>query len=190
MLVQVMDGGSGGMSDLEISVVLFSPTGETVLEEDKQPRGDHRITAPQTGDYKLCLSNKFSVLSSKTVNLEVLVGPDDGPGGPGGPGGPDELEGLNSVREETTDSHLECKIKKIRDWLSQASRLQDHLRVTDLKDRRITEHNFERINFLSASSLIVLLGSSITQVILLRSLFEEKSYWILDEADYFLDECE
>ena len=83
--------------------------------------------------------------------------------------------GLSSVREEIPDSHLESQLRKIKDWLGQASRLQDQIRVTDLKDRKITEHNFERINFLSASSLIVLLGSCLTQVILLRSLFEEKS---------------
>ena len=76
--VQVMDGGSGGISELDINVLLVSPTGQTLLAEYKQPRGQLRLTAPLTGDYKLCLSNKFSFLSSKTVNLEVLVGPEDG----------------------------------------------------------------------------------------------------------------
>ena len=66
------------MSELDISLLLVSPEGQTVLSDYKQSRGDHRLTAHQAGDYKLCLSNKFSFLSSKTVNLEVLVAPEDG----------------------------------------------------------------------------------------------------------------
>ena len=107
------------MSELDISLLLVSPDGETVLSDYKQSRGDHRLTALQAGDYKLCLSNKFSFLSSKTVNLEVLAAPEDEA---------DDLAGLSSVGEETPDSHIESQLRKIKDWLAKASHLQDRVK--------------------------------------------------------------
>ena len=61
-MLQVTDGGRGQMSELDISVLLLSPDGQTVLADYKQSRGEHRVPALQAGDYKLCLSNKFSFL--------------------------------------------------------------------------------------------------------------------------------
>ena len=171
--LKVLDGGSGQLAERDINFLLISPGGQTLLADYKQSRGDHQLNASQTGDYKVCLSNKFSFLSLKTVNLEVVVGLEDEL---------EDLAGLSYLREEDQDSEIDhfhseigSQLIRIKDLLGRASRLQDHIRVTDTKDRKICEHNFERVNFLSACGLIVLLGSSLTQVILLRSLFEEKS---------------
>ena len=59
--------------------------------------------------------------------------------------------------------------------LRKAINIQDQIRVTDLKDRSVAEHNFERVNFMSIFYLIVLVTSGLIQVILLRSLFDDKS---------------
>ena len=165
LALQVIDGGSGELAEQDLSFLLVSPEGETLRAEEKQHRGDHQLTASQTGDYKLCLGNKFSFLSSRTVSLEVQVEREEGA---------DDLAELSYVREERRDSQMDSQLRKIKAWLIEATRLQDQIRVTDRKDRKISEHNFERVNFLSACSLVLLLGSSLTQVILLRSLFEEK----------------
>jgi hypothetical protein len=37
------------------------------------------------------------------------------------------------------------------------------------------EHNFERVNFMSSLYVVVLLVAGVGQVVLLRSLFDEKS---------------
>ena len=52
---------------------------------------------------------------------------------------------------------------------------QDLIRITDLKDRSIMEHNFERVNLMSIFYVVVMLVTGVGQVVLLRSLFDEKS---------------
>ena len=42
-----MDGGGGQMSSLDISFLLASPDGQTLLSDYKQSRGDHQLTAAQ-----------------------------------------------------------------------------------------------------------------------------------------------
>ena len=49
---------------------------------------------------------------------------------------------------------------------------QDLIRVTDLKDRTLAEHNFERVNFMSIVYLIVLVVSGLAQVRVFSHLFE------------------
>ena len=66
-------------------------------------------------------------------------------------------------------------MKKIKDDITKARHLQDQIRVTDLKDRSIAEHNFERVNFMSTVYVIILVISGLSQVALLRSLFDDKS---------------
>merc|ERR1719232_1007283 len=60
-------------------------------------------------------------------------------------------------------------------YLAKTRHLQDQIRVTDLKDRSIAEHNFERVNFMSTVYVIILVISGLSQVALLRSLFDDKS---------------
>ena len=52
---------------------------------------------------------------------------------------------------------------------------QDLIRITDLKDRSIMEHNFERVNLMSIFYVVLMLVAGVGQVVLLRSLFDEKS---------------
>jgi len=59
--------------------------------------------------------------------------------------------------------------------MEKARHLQELIRLTDLKDRSVAEHNFERVNYMSVIYLVVLLLSGAAQVVLLRSLFDEKS---------------
>ena len=91
--------------------------------------------------------------------------------------------GINEIarcRSVATTLILVCymfqsQLKKIKDDISKARHLQDQIRVTDLKDRSIMEHNFERVNFMSTFYLVVLIASGLFQVLLLRSLFDDKS---------------
>ena len=66
-------------------------------------------------------------------------------------------------------------MKKIKDDIVKAIHIQNQIRVTDLKDRSIAEHNFERVNFMSTFYVIILVIFGLCQVALLRSLFDEKS---------------
>ena len=52
---------------------------------------------------------------------------------------------------------------------------QDLIRMTDLKDRSIMEHNFERVNLMSIFYVVLMIAAGFGQVVLLRSLFDERS---------------
>merc|ERR1719348_1337678 len=61
----VLDGGHG---DLDINFRIVSPDGTDVVNNVKSRNGIHKnhgVGAP--GDYKVCLDNTFSYISSKTV---------------------------------------------------------------------------------------------------------------------------
>ena len=85
------------------------------------------------------------------------------------------------------------KLKKIKDDIAKAKHqqvylfsyfdpkpiminfFQDLIRITVLKDRSIMEHNFERVNLMSMFYVVFILVAGIGQVVLLRSLFDERS---------------
>jgi len=170
---QVIDGGSGQMAELDINFRIVSPGGQPIFAEFKKPDGTHTYKSEETGDYKICFDNKFSYLSSKTVYFEIFNVNEDEEY--------DDLAGIfddEELPEEYYDvqvSDIESQLKKIKDDISRARHLQDQIRVTDLKDRSVAEHNFERVNFMSTFYLVVLVASGICQVLLLRSLFDDKS---------------
>jgi len=170
---QVIDGGSGQLSELDISFRLVDPKGKPLFAEFKKPDGAHTVRAEEEGDYKICFDNKFSYLSSKVVYFEILNVNED-----------EDYDDLAGLWDENGDyvgeydvevSDIEAQLKKIKDDIVKARHLQDQIRVTDLKDRGIAEHNFERVNFMSTFYVIILVISGLAQVVMVRSLFDEKS---------------
>jgi len=170
---QVIDGGSGQTAELDINFRIVNPKGHPIFAEFKKPDGSHTYKSEELGDYKICFDNKFSYLSSKTVYFEIFNINEEEEY--------DDLAGIfddEELPEEYYDvqvSDIESQLKKIKDDISKARHLQDQIRVTDLKDRSIMEHNFERVNFMSTFYLVVLIASGLFQVLLLRSLFDDKS---------------
>ncbi|XP_023337367.1 transmembrane emp24 domain-containing protein 1 isoform X2 [Eurytemora carolleeae] len=159
---QVVDGGSGQYSELDINFRVMHPRGHPLVAEFKKSDGVFSQTVKDSGDYKICFENKFSYVSSKTIYFEVINENEDIDY--------DDFAAIFSEEEEPEIyelqvSDIEDKLKKIKDDMEKARHLQDMIRVTDLKDRSLAEHNFERVNFMSIIYLVVLL----------RSLFDEKS---------------
>jgi len=171
---QVIDGGAGQMSELDINFRIINHRGQPIFAEFKKPDGAHTVRAEEVGDYKICFDNKFSYLSSKVVYFEIMnVNEDEDY---------DDLAGIFDDEEDDREEYydvqvtdIESQLKKIKDDISKARHLQDQIRVTDLKDRSIAEHNFERVNFMSTFYVIILVISGLCQVLLVRSLFDDKS---------------
>ena len=63
----------------------------------------------------------------------------------------------------------------VRGKLTRAQEFQDQIRAFEARDRNTAEGNFTRVNFWSMIHLITLLITGIVQVIMVRSLFDEKS---------------
>lgn len=170
---QVIDGGDGQLSELDINFRLLSPRGHPLVAEFKQSEGAHSHLVEEVGDYKICFDNTFSYLSSKTVYFELLNENEEEEY--------DDLkeifgdEDMDAEYYEVSVAEIEVKLKKIKDDIAKAKHQQDLIRITDLKDRSIMEHNFERVNTMSMFYVVVVLVAGVGQVVLLRSLFDEKS---------------
>ena len=59
--------------------------------------------------------------------------------------------------------------------LDKARNLQTVLKMFEARDRNIVESNFDRVNFLSCVQLVIMLGVGLTQVIMIRNLFNDGS---------------
>jgi len=171
---QVVDSGSGQYSELDINFRVLHPRGHPLIAEFKKSDGVFSQTIKEAGDYKICFDNKFSYVSSKTVYFELINENEELDY--------DDLAAIFKDGDyeepeiyEVQVADIEEKLKKIKDGMEKARHLQDLIRVTDLKDRSLMEHNFERVNNMSVVYLIVLIGSGLAQVLLLRSLFDDKS---------------
>lgn len=66
-------------------------------------------------------------------------------------------------------------VAKVRGKLIRAQEFQDHIRTFEARDRNIAESNFSRVNFWSGVHVVVLVVTGIIQVIMVRSLFDDKS---------------
>jgi len=171
---QVIDGGSTQMSELDINFRIMNPRGQPLIAEFKKSDGAHSQRVEELGDYKICFDNKFSYVSSKTVYFEMInENEDEDYDDLAGIFDDDEEEDSEYYEVQVTD--IEGKLKKIKEDIVKARHLQDLIRVTDLKDRTIMEHNFERVNVMSCLYVFVLIAAGLCQVVLVRSLFDDKS---------------
>jgi len=172
---QVIDGGDGEFSELDLNFRVMHPRGHPLVAEFKKPDGTFNQKIQDPGDYKICFDNTFSIVSSKMVYFEVINENEDVDY--------DDIADIfgddNAVTEseiyEIKVSDIEQKLKKIKEDIGKARHMQDQIRVTDMKDRSIMEHNFERVNFMSTAYLILMVAAGFLQVYLMRSLFDEKS---------------
>ena len=64
---------------------------------------------------------------------------------------------------------------RVRGQLTKAQQYQDQLRAFEARDRNTVESNFSRVNFWSIVHIAGLVVTGFIQVIMLRSLFDEKS---------------
>jgi len=144
------------------------------MGEFKKSDGAHSHTMEEMGDYKICFDNQYSYLTSKTVYFEI-VNEDEAEDYDDLAGIFDDLDDQYADDYEIQVSDIEAKLKKIKEDIAKARHLQDLIRVTDLKDRSTMEHNFERVNFMSSFYVIILIVAGLAQVVLVRSLFDEKS---------------
>ena len=59
--------------------------------------------------------------------------------------------------------------------MKKSRHLQEQIRAHEFRDQSIAEHNFERINFWSFVQVAIMIAAGLTQVMMIRSIFDEKS---------------
>jgi len=166
---QVIEGG-----DLDVNFILHGPNGRVIITEHRKQDGLHKISAKEAGIYMLCLDNTFSRFAKKSVFLEVLTEEPD----PEWKKGEDEL----FAQYEIDEGQYEIKLEDIRNAanrmkknLDKSRQMQKQLRNYETKDRSRQEDNFTRVNTWSVIQLAVMMTVGFIQVIMIRSLFEDKS---------------
>ncbi|XP_076034468.1 transmembrane emp24 domain-containing protein 1-like [Oratosquilla oratoria] len=170
---QVIDGGQG---DLDIDFSVTKPKGGVIIQDFRKPEGSHRHTADEEGDYRICWDNTFSRFNSKTIFFGIMIENDNDD---------DDDEGLwdegfeNSI---TAEEVYEMKVDDIKDamdrirgHLTKSRFMQDQLRAYEARDRNVAESNYTRVNTWSLVNISVMIVTGLIQVMLLRSLFDEKS---------------
>ena len=72
-------------------------------------------------------------------------------------------------------SFFQSKMDRMTENLDKARSLQTVLKMFEARDRNIVESNFDRVNFLSCVQLVIMIGVGLTQVIMIRQLFNDSS---------------
>ena len=119
------------------------------------------------GDYKICFDNSKSRSGTKMIFFELLLDND----------GSDELPLDEFQYQDDYDEveEMSTSLKFIKEKLKKTRHLQEQIRAHEFRDRSIAEHNFERVNFWSVIQLCIMIAAGLTQVLMIRSIFDEKS---------------
>lgn len=173
---QVLDANFGNMEmrqGMEINFILKSPTGQELINDHSRTEAIHRHEVKEPGDHTLCFDNSMSTLSTKTVYFEVYVdraGSQEDDEWEAG-----EIPYSPELVYNDTYADIKATIKKVHENLNQVKHYQDTKRAHEARDRNVQEHNFIRVNQFSMLFIIVMLSVGAVQVVMVRSLFEERS---------------
>merc|ERR1719348_449700 len=159
----VLDGGHG---DLDINFRIVSPDESDLINDVKGRNGVHKnLGAGVPGDYKVCLDNTFSFISSKTVYFKITNAEEK----------EDPIEnniGINDIEYDLKVLDIDDKLRNIKLMISAALYLQKAKRMFDAKDRNLAENNYERVNFVSTVQVLFMICAGIVQLVMVKSLFD------------------
>ncbi|CAF1135025.1 unnamed protein product [Didymodactylos carnosus] len=168
---EVLSGG-----DFDITYWFYSPTNRVLQSDIRKKEGHQSLKLEETGEYRFCFDNSFSRFVQKQVYFSIRLMDNVN----GNFGDLDE-EWMNNVAKDDLGD-LQMRIQEIKDlfqriWdnMEQAQRYQQSFRNFEIHDRVIVENNFERVNFWSIIHLALLIGVGLIQVLMIRSLFEDRS---------------
>ena len=178
----MVDGGQH--NDMAINFRLVRPNGIPVVADNRKGDNTHRHTvrSGEAGDFQVCFDNTISRFSPKVVFFELILKTEDED---------EDGDGMDEIKrvysEAAADEQIEqydmkvtdidFALKAIREKVTQSRHFQDQIRAHEARDRSIAEHNFERVTNWSVIQIIIMIFAGFVQVMVLRSLFDEKSYF-------------
>jgi len=163
---QIIDGGSDGVFSVDFSIT--RPDGKPAVMEMDKSENNHQVAIDLDGDYKICFNNKKSRSGSKLIFFELLLDND----------GDQDLDYDDLAPDDDYGDEVEemgASLKLIKERITKSKHLQEQIRAHEFRDRSIAERNFERINFWSLIQVIVMIVAGLSQVLMIRSIFDEKS---------------
>merc|ERR1711988_117933 len=169
-----------GRNDITVKVQSPHPNFQTLYYEEMVRQGNFNEELSEDGDYRICLDNTQSRWSDKTVWFEVqLEGPNDDYDDDYMED--EDWEKIKAVDDDTeklfdmkmeeiqnTIHSVRIRVNKIRHgWFSLGAHMS--------KDTNQVMANLDRINFWSAVNVILMIVVGISQVLMVRSFFAERS---------------
>ncbi|XP_053211575.1 transmembrane emp24 domain-containing protein 1-like [Panonychus citri] len=161
------------VADLVIDFFMKDPQGRLVFEERDKQEGNHIELVHNQGVYTLCFDNRRSG-STKLVNVEVYLYSKDDDDRWG------YIEGMITFTPEgqamDTIESIKTSINKVRDDLIKIVHSQDERRAIERRDRVLVDNNSKTINRFSFVSTLLMIVVGLGQIMVIRSLFDEKSH--------------
>ncbi|KPJ04722.1 PREDICTED: transmembrane emp24 domain-containing protein 5-like [Papilio xuthus] len=181
---QVIDATHG---ELDISFQLADPVGRVIVADYKKPENAHRHTSYLEGDYRFCFDNSFSTFSQKTVFFDLMIETEDSPE----KDYDDDKEMELGNAAETYMMRVKDiseSVNKVKDHMATARRLQELLSAHEARDRNLAEDMCSRVMKWSLWQIAVMLLVGITQVVFVKSLFQEPNSSIKKFVPNFLSQ--
>ena len=173
---QVLSGG-----DLDISYWISSPSNRVVFTDLRKQGGQAHFTTEETGEYRFCFDNSYSRFSYKLVFFYFTTNDQFvDPHFPAASKNDNQQELYQMVKDQLgeLDDKLETfktTFSAVVSNLEKAQRIQNLFKAFEMADRNLMEHNFERVNFWSFFNIFLMICVGVIQVVMIRSLFEDKS---------------
>ncbi|CAH0696792.1 unnamed protein product [Spodoptera exigua] len=144
---------------LDIDVTITGPDGAVIYKGERESSGMYTFSAPTSGRYTYCFSNKMSTMTPKVVmfHLEIGVAPQGQPAG---------------KEEDVNHNKLEDMIKELATTLKTVKNEQEYMQVRDRIHRAINESTNSRVVMWSIFEACVLLVMTLGQVYYLKRFFE------------------
>uniref|UniRef100_A0A8D8V1H8 Transmembrane emp24 domain-containing protein 5 n=1 Tax=Cacopsylla melanoneura TaxID=428564 RepID=A0A8D8V1H8_9HEMI len=152
----------------DISFQMRTPSGRTILEDFKMTDKTHEHVVDEEGVYEFCFDNTFSTFSEKVVFFEFYIEPDinDIP----------ELHESDRSDEKGVDlNDFHHKINSIHNSLVIVRHLQEISRASENNDYRSIQSKASKVTNWSLLQISVMIVVALVQVVLVRSLIDEKS---------------
>merc|ERR1712013_412980 len=152
-----------GKNDIVTRIYSPPPTLSILYESDLENDGSFNGEAEENGDYKVCFDNRVSTWSDKILWFEVNVeDPDDDYTDDDDYFDPEDWDKMVAIHD------VRMKVGKMRHF--------QFMRGGSMsKDTHQVESNLSRLNFWSLAHLLLMLVVGVSQVYLVRQLFDEKS---------------
>ncbi|CAI9734279.1 emp24 domain-containing 1-like [Octopus vulgaris] len=163
---QVIDGG-----DMDISFYIQGPNNAILVAEERKSESSHKVDVQMTGTYKICFDNTFSRFFRKVVYFDIITENEE-----------DDENGNWTFSKEDAAELMDIKLDdfksivgRVKENLERSHQVQTYLKMFEARDRNIQESNFERVNWWSGFQLFLMMSVALTQVFMIRSLFDDHS---------------